>query len=861
MNTKDVFNSISILFAGNDLTAIETLHNYGEYICELLDGNERHKTSLLLHTGSEYYKVIAIVMSALKILLHSNTNMDALFCSLQEGDLLMVDGQRAKFLGVKDGSLCGIGFMPGKQYFCIETGNGAKKASPLEQAKQWNISRYQGDAVRLGGKGVKGSLEGRRWFIGYFCESKNLKNISTEIESSITVISDRDFAERVYKKVSIVYAGGTVSFSDLVTAAYVSENESYQLGSNPVKEEPIVKFYSKISPCRDDVVEDKGRRIAACIVCEEKDGVFNSEIHDIVDRKSLQIAFLLGRTHYTEYKEWLQDDRYEVCALVPEIVNDVSISSKLFSEPIREYKAELGRWSRHQISSVDINSGRSVETETEIKRKLLSIKNEYFPSDLKDAFLMNGYFLLNLCRTAFFPLKFCDQAYAEQIIPWEISIRFDQMSEFISTLTGEIRTIAEEVRKTLLDAVNDLYQNNPKGEYLLSKIQRQQVKYIVTPKAYYRSLFNLWMNDIGTADTNLQVITPNELHLGKQCYEDVLFVTPFFDLSFNPYAELNFSSGEVMCYTFEKMRERIQERSASSGRRQIQERNRYRYDLQGSDDVKIPAGENAIEISNEIDDSFETEMEKLSKELQFQSARKYISGSHTSGDGTVQVAAMVGFVSGAVGFFTKYYKAYVLRNDSIYEIGQEDLKTGDNIIFTKETENKDIVDTILTKLFETTLFQSELHEQYRLSLYWKETLKNYMKINNVSYRELARRLLEVGCKKHEVTVRSWLYEESHVVGPFDAEDYQAMDKLVHFECPPETIKEACDSVRSLRRRVLGLLGKTIIRRMSSEEPDPIWDSVLQNAEDLSQIEQVSSIKIMDEEKYISINLANKPIII
>ena len=88
-----------------------------------------------------------------------------------------------------------------------------------------------------------------------------------------------------------------------------------------------------------------------------------------------------------------------------------------------------------------------------------------------------------------------------------------------------------------------------------------------------------------------------------------------------------------------------------------------------------------------------------------------------------------------------------------------------------------------------------------------------------------------------------------------------MDKLVHFECPSETIKEACDSVRSLRRRVLGLLGKAIIRRMASEEPDLIWDSVLQNAEDLSQIEQVSSIKIMDEEKYISINLANKPIII
>lgn len=94
--------------------------------------------------------------------------MDELLQSLKVGDLLLVDGQRAKFLGVKDGSRLGIGFLPGKQYFCIETGNGVNKSAPLDLAKQWNISRYQGDAVGLGGKGVKGSLEERRKFIGKF---------------------------------------------------------------------------------------------------------------------------------------------------------------------------------------------------------------------------------------------------------------------------------------------------------------------------------------------------------------------------------------------------------------------------------------------------------------------------------------------------------------------------------------------------------------------------------------------------------------------------------------------------------------------------------------------------------------------
>ena len=285
------------------------------------------------------------------------------------------------------------------------------------------------------------------------------------------------------------------------------------------------------------------------------------------------------------------------------------------------------------------------------------------------------------------------------------------------------------------------------------------------------------------------------------------------------------------------------------------------YDLQSAEEDKNTdsAGEEFSRITDETDDSFYAEMEQLSRELQMQGAKKYVSGSHTSGDGTVQIATIVGFASGAIGFFTKYYKAYVLRNESIDEVSQEDLKVGDSIVFTKETENKDIVDTILLKLFETTLSQSELHRQYLLSRYWKEKLKSYMDTNGVSYRELARQLGNVGCHKHEVTVRSWLYEESHVVGPFDVEDYEAMNKLVHFEYSPAEVKEACDAVRSLRRKVLGLLAKAIIRRMSSEKPDPVWDPVLSDAENLSQIEQIISINSTEDEKFIPLNLVNKPI--
>lgn len=863
MNTKEVFNAISILFDGNNLTEMENLYNYGEYICDLLDGDAKHTTSLLLHTGSEYYQVVAIVLSALNVLLNNNTDLDDLLQSLQEGDLLLVDGQRVKFLGVKDGSLCGLGFSVGKKYFCMETGNGSKTSCTLEQVKNHNISRYQGEAAGLGGKGIKSTLEERKKFICAFREFKDRSNVSTEINSSIAVIVDRDFAECVYKNVSIQYKNCTVSLSKLVTAAYVSDNDSYQLGNNPGKEEPVIKFYSKVSSCRDDIVEDKRHRFKTCIVCNGKDWVSNSEIHDIVDRKSLHIAMLLGRTHYTEYKKWLQDEQYKLYALVPEIVIKPEQTQKVIFNTRKEYPQELNIWASHQISSRTIDSELTFENVITVKQKLLKIKEESLPSETKDIFLMSAYFLLNLSRTSFFPSKYCDKAFDSHIIPWKISDKFRQLGEFIATLSGEMKDIATKVFDFVKDIISKLYDANPKGQYLLSKIQAHSVKYLISPKAYYRSLLELWLDELRIpSNIRPQLITPNELHSSAQNYRDILFSSPIIDNFFNPFAELNYSSGEVMCYSYEIFAERKLRKAALLGSRQIHDRNSLQYDFNTS--FEEDKSFNNVEQDNNmeaVETYFDSEMEKMSKELQFQNARRYVSDSHASGDGTLRVEKIVGFASGAVGFFTKYYKAYVVRNDSIYEVGQEDLRVGDSIVFTKETENKDIVDSILKQLFETTLSNSDLHKQYLLSLYWKAKLKTYMAKENVNYREFAKQLNRAGCVKHEVTVRSWLYEESHIVGPFDQADYDAMDSIVHFEYSTEDIKKACDAIRSLRRRVLGLLAKAIIRRMASVEADPIWDSVLANAENLSQIEQISSIDSEEGEKYISLNLINKPIVL
>ena len=133
-----------------------------------------------------------------------------------------------------------------------------------------------------------------------------------------------------------------------------------------------------------------------------------------------------------------------------------------------------------------------------------------------------------------------------------------------------------------------------------------------------------------------------------------------------------------------------------------------------------------------------------------------------------------------------------------------------------------------------------------------------MKDNNMSYQDLSDKLAIMGCDKHQVTIRSWLYEETHIVGPRDLDDFYAITKLVKGHTAEE-LKKGCDEIRSLRTRILRLLGKVIIKRMSADKSDELWDTVLSKAENLSQIEQITDINDVVDGKRMSLNLINKPL--
>ena len=150
-------------------------------------------------------------------------------------------------------------------------------------------------------------------------------------------------------------------------------------------------------------------------------------------------------------------------------------------------------------------------------------------------------------------------------------------------------------------------------------------------------------------------------------------------------------------------------------------------------------------------------------------------------------------------------------------------------------------------------------EYYYLATQWKKELREYRVRHNLTYARLADRLRCFGCSKHLVTVRVWLDETSHVVGPRELNDYEAIVKLLDLNKSAAEIKKGCDEIRTLRTRILDALGKAIIRGMfAGEKKDLISDFIHEKAENLSQIEQITGIISSGAVATVPIHMINKP---
>lgn len=142
--------------------------------------------------------------------------------------------------------------------------------------------------------------------------------------------------------------------------------------------------------------------------------------------------------------------------------------------------------------------------------------------------------------------------------------------------------------------------------------------------------------------------------------------------------------------------------------------------------------------------------------------------------GMAEIVAIAQFDSDEVAFFSKNYKAYVLDSagQTAREVKVDELSESDTVIFTRSNaRTKDIVDNLLQEIVSTNRIGADAIEAYKKSKVWKDSLIYYMKKNNLSAKNIAKAMIANGVSVQEATIRHWLDEDEHTVGPRKSAHY------------------------------------------------------------------------------------------
>ena len=248
--------------------------------------------------------------------------------------------------------------------------------------------------------------------------------------------------------------------------------------------------------------------------------------------------------------------------------------------------------------------------------------------------------------------------------------------------------------------------------------------------------------------------------------------------------------------------------------------------------------------------------------------KKLISTGNHDGNAPMSEVKVVGsFSTGEQILFSKFYSAVVFDQEegTITEKSPEKLNPGDLLVFTKrDNYTQNIVDYIFNQLMGENRLTADVNEAAEKAYYWKEALREYQKKNNLTYRAVAKKMKSLGSSLQEVSIRQWLVEDSHIVGPRDEETMVRIAELTqdpYLLADASGYYEACRLIRHQRREILSLVQTAINEKLLGRYPEAgsIFEVVYENVDKLSEILELENVSELDESVEISSTLVNRPI--
>jgi hypothetical protein len=853
-----------IFFEGSLISQELIIQKYADFFAESIISKER-SSSVALHTGSVCFDVVSFIVVALACVIIDQTDPEEIIAALNVGDLVLYKNQRHRWLGLD--TMNGIQFMKLEQ-----DGRGKDGATthwlPLDRNKG-QIKPYGGSSEVTDGRGIRRQKSSRSEFIA-FVTGKNEADIPSITGVSAVIVADRAIFDRIQKGLRIEYGEGkSIGLLDIVTASYYTDgDEPYQFGNNPSKAEPVLKIAGKVSTARDLALDKHGNRVVGLMVIgTDAASKGSSELVDLLNRKSLKFTHISMGIDSENADDYIGEESPAVFACTKEFLLRNSLPATVKNQLTAELEKQINNIVNNEITTEIIEGGCSWETYLKIRNALFVIKQSEWDEEHKKSFMISAHSLLNLFVTAVFPIKELEQAVADSELQHGVlspSARIEELWKL-----AEKANSLESQCTIVIDALDNLYKSilsdAPKYQALKQAVRgayRDKIA-IIIPKAYYADIL---LKDPFFSQNRISIMTANRFD-ASQSYDKVIVIGEFSGKRFDALKCRAVADIIVLLYECETHWFKRRKQKAAKFEKKLNRINGLDDEFSNDDMHDASGDEDASEwlIGESLD------LEEYINTLSVVDIRKIVASvSMGSGNApTSEVSASGRFVGGEQIMFSKYYKAVVYNPENtknpISETDVENLSIGDKLVFTKRDDfTRNIVDSIYEALQTSGKLNKDVLDATEKARWWKEVLRDYQLTHNLSYRQLAKELNCFGCSLTEVTIRQWLVEESHIVGPREEitlRQIAEMTQDAYLQSDTPGYFNACRIVRRQRKKILELIGKAIEDKLSGHQPPPgsELEIVYNNVENLSETLELEAITFLDESVTVPVNLINKPI--
>lgn len=852
---------------GDHLISKETvLRHYWKFISDVVSSNKR--VSFSFHTGSVCFEAIAVISTALGCLAFNDVSNDDVLASLEIGEIVLYKGQRYRWKGIEE-----------EMMVLEQDGKGRNGVTifrtPYQRNKQY-VKPYNGTSTVTDGRGIRKKNSDREELLAELLGIP-VSDVPSVIEISSIIVAKKQRLFDICKNLKVRYKNQKIiPLFDILPAAYFTGTGSQiSVGHNPSKAEPVIRLTEQVSIARDMIL-DRNSTVVCMLVMDSTPLIDNSsELDDLIGRsKPKYIHVSVALRSDAEERVLEQYPGNPMFACTKRLLSHFNCTTEVNNLLTLELCRQLEHIKNSHLTVSSFENAWDIDTYRKLQANLYSIRHALLPEDLKENFVISAHTLMRLFSTIVFPLDVMEKAIANG----QINSTVMSPDERIQQLWNWAEN-AGQYQNLFLDVIDVLEKQylfcktkTPKSEWLLNylKTHTREKIVIVVPKAYYCDIILTYYTDIGLNQYEVEdhlICVTNKRFRPDNSYDTIISLCWIPSRSFDPLQNYFAKRVHVLLYSYEQKMFSCRQRKIEK----LEKRLSGEYVREDTstiiDDTENQTFADEIQKDDQMLTSY-FDLEKFIDRMNTMHLQRLITNSPAPGNTPLTEIRFIGqFVGGEHIFFSKQYVAVVYdpERNSVKEKDVKELCTGDILVFThRDDYTRNIVDIIFDRLLETGKLNSDIVAAKSKSMYWKTLLKTFKEVHRLKHRDIAKKLGELGMQIKASSVRQWMADEGHVVGPQQEEMLEAIAKLTEDQRLLEDTHgyfEACRTVRRERRQILKMISSAINDKLAGNIPTPGSDLevVYQNVDRLAETMELESISEVEESYSLQIGLANRPI--